>query len=155
MTKSLLALCLSLAATVPLAAQGRPLTVTGVRGLTFGTLLPGLPGTVSRSDPANSGQIDLTGEKLSNVQLSFTLPTVMTGPGGATLPLTFSSADAGYSASQAIGSQVAFDPRQPFVAALNKNGRGSVFVGGTAQPLASQRAGSYTATVILTVSYVP
>ena len=41
---------------VPLAAQGKPLTVTGVRGVTFGAILPGVPRVVSRTDPANSGE---------------------------------------------------------------------------------------------------
>jgi hypothetical protein len=71
------------------------------------------------------------------------------------MPLTFSSADAGYSQSQSIASQVGFDPRQPFTATLSNNGRGSVFVGATASPAANQRAGAYTATITLTVTVLP
>jgi hypothetical protein len=79
----------------------------------------------------------------------------MTGPAGAQLPLSFSSSDAGYSQSQAIGSQVGFDPKQPFTATLSNNGRGSVFIGGTANPTTGQRAGVYTATITLTVTVLP
>jgi hypothetical protein len=79
----------------------------------------------------------------------------MTGPAGAQLPLSFGSSDAGYSQSQAIGSQIGFDPKQPFTATLSNNGRGSVFVGGTANPTANQRAGAYTATLTLTVTVLP
>ncbi|HEV8305520.1 MAG TPA: hypothetical protein VGQ25_11195 [Gemmatimonadales bacterium] len=139
----------------PVRAQGRPLTVTGVRGITFGAVLPGVPRVIPRTDPANSGQLDIRGPNQIQVLLTFILPLTMTGPAGALMPLTFSSADAGYSQSQSIASQVGFDPRQPFTATLSNNGRGSVFVGATASPAANQRAGAYTATITLTVTVLP
>ncbi len=138
-----------------LGAQGKPLTVTGVRGVTFGAVLPGVPRVVTRTDPANSGQFDIRGLNRSNVLLTFILPLTMTGPAGAQMPLVFGSSDAGYSRVQAIGSQVGFDPKQPFTATLANNGRGSVFLGGTANPTANQRAGAYTATITLTVTVLP
>jgi hypothetical protein len=138
-----------------LQAQGRPLTVTGVRGVTFGAVLPGVPRSVARTDAANSGQYDLRGRNGSQVLLSFVLPAVMTGPVGALMPLTFGASDAGYSQSQTIGSQVGFDPKQSFTATLSNNGRGSIFVGGTVAPATNQRAGAYTATLILNVTALP
>ena len=135
----------------PLGAQGRPLTVTGVRGVTFGTVVQGVPRVVLRTDPANSGQIDIRGPQ-GPILLAFVLPGSMTGPAGALMPITFGSSDAGYSSTQAIGSQVGFDPKQPFNATLPNNGRASVFVGATATPATNQRAGAYTATIILTVT---
>jgi hypothetical protein len=140
---------------VPLQAQGKPLTVTGARGLTFGAVLPGVPRVVLRSDPANSGQYDIRGPNRNQVLLSFVLPVAMTGPAGALMPLSFGASDAGYSQSQAIGSQVGFDPKQPFTAMLSNNGRGSVFVGATANPTTNQRAGAYTATLTLNVTMLP
>ena len=86
-----------------------------------------------------------------NVQLTFSLPTAMTGPAGASMALSFGGSDAGYSVSQSIGSQVGFDPKQVFVGQLDKNGRVAVFIGGTALPATSQRAGSYTAILTLSV----
>ena len=139
---------------LPLQAQGKPLTVTGARGLTFGAVLPGVPRVVSRTDPANSGQFDIKGPK-GLVLLSFVLPGTMTGPAGALMPLSFGASDAGYSQSQAIGSQVGFDPKQTFTATIPNNGRASVFVGGTANPATNQRAGAYTATLILNVTVLP
>jgi hypothetical protein len=140
---------------VPLQAQRRPLTVTGVRGVTFGAVLPGVPRVISRTDPANSGQYDIRGSNRRQVLLSFVLPLSMTGPAGALMPLSFGASDAGYSQSQTIGSQVAFDPKQPFTATLSNNGRGSVFVGATANAATNQRAGAYTATLILNVTVLP
>ena len=139
----------------PLAAQGRPLTISGVRGLTFGAVLPGVPVVVTRTDPALSGQLDIRGPNRQQILLSFTLPLVMAGPAGAQLPLVFGSSDAGYSESQAIGSQIGFDPKQSFTATLANNGRGSVFIGGTANAAANQRAGAYTATLTLTLTVLP
>ena len=136
---------------VPLRAQGKPLTVTGIRGVTFGAVLPGVPRVVLRTDPANSGQIDIRGPK-GLVLLTFVLPVAMTGPGGALMPISFGAGDAGFSATQTIGSQVGFDPKQPFTGTLPNNGRASVFVGATANPTTNQRAGAYTATLILTVT---
>ena len=135
-----------------LGAQGKPLTVSGVRPLVFGTILPGIPRSVLRTDAVNGGEFDIRGPKLSNVQITFTLPGAMTGPAGATLPLSFGGSDAGFSAAQSIGSQVGFDPKQTFVGQLSKNGRASVYIGGTAQPNASQRAGGYAATLTMTVT---
>lgn len=141
-------------ATAPLAGQ-RPITVTGVQTLNFGTLLPGVPGTVVRTDPVNSGQFAVTGPHGTQAQLTFTLPSVMTGPLGATMPLAFGGGDAGYSQAQNIGSQVGFDPTQPFVVTFSQQGRGSVYLGGTARPAPAQRAGTYAATITLNVATFP
>jgi hypothetical protein len=140
---------------LPLSAQGRPLTVTGARGLTFGAVLPGVPRVVLRIDPANSGQFDVRGPGRSSILLTFVLPVVMTGPVGAQMPITFGSSDAGYSATQSIGSQVGFDPKQPFTALLPNNGRASIFVGATVNSATNQRAGAYTGTIILNVTVLP
>jgi hypothetical protein len=154
-TKLLLSILLLGGAPALRAQRGRPIRAQGVRALAFGTLLPGVPQPISRTDPLRSGQFDLTGQRFSSVQLSFTLPAVMTGPAGATLPLAFGGNDAGFSRSQSVGAQVGFDPRSPFLATLSNNGRGSVFLGGTAQPVTAQRPGSYSGTVTLTVVYFP
>jgi uncharacterized protein DUF4402 len=138
----------------PLAAQSKPLTVTGIRGVTFGAVLPGVPRVILRTDPANSGQFDIRGPK-GNLLLTFVLPIAMTGPAGAQMPITFGAGDAGYSATQAIGSQVGFDPKQPFTATLPNNGRASVFVGASVNPATNQRAGAYTGTITLNVTVLP
>lgn len=151
-----MAVALGFVAASELVGQGgRPLSVQGVRPLAFGLILPGVPEVVLRTDPVKSGRFDLSGERFAQVELTFTLPGQMIGPGGATMPLLFGSGDAGYSETQAIASQVAFDPNQRFVATLSRNGKGAVFLGGTVTPGAGQRAGSYTATITLTVAYLP
>ena len=136
-------------------AQGKPLNITGIHGLTFGVVFPGVPRVVSRTDAANAGQFDIGYAKFSPIQLTFTLPSAMAGPAGATMPLVFGASDAGYSSPETITSQVGFDPRVPFATTLDKNGRAAVFIGGRADPAPSQRAGAYTATITLTVLVLP
>lgn len=137
-----------------LAAQGNQ-GVTGMQGILFGDLLPGLPAQVLRTDPARSGQFELRGRRNGFVMLQFTLPAVMTGPGGASMPITFSGSDAGFSPQQSIGNQVAFDPRAVYVAQLTgAGGRAAVFLGATAQPAFNQAPGAYTGTITLTAFFL-
>jgi hypothetical protein len=132
--------------------------VTGIRPLAFGTLLPGVPATVLPTDPSYSGQFNLTGRNNESVQITFTLPSSMSGPGGATLPLTFGAGSAGYSAAGSTGSETSFDPSTTQTVRLTHNaggtGTGSVFLGGTASPSVTQRAGSYLGTVTLTATFL-
>lgn len=140
----------------PAAAQGhggRPLRVLGVRSLTFGSLIAGAPTSVLRTDPARSGQFDVTGQNGEVILVSFSLPSAMTGPGGASLPLAFSGTDAGFSQEQTIGDQVAFDPRTTYLGTMSKRGRASIFLGGTAMPAFNQPPGDYSGTVTLTIAY--
>ena len=150
MRASLTILSLAFGAALPLAAQQT--SVIGVRPLAFGALFPGVPRAVLRTDAANSAQFDLKGHPGGSASLTFLLPAVMTGPAGATLLLVFGGNDAGFSDSQSIASQVGFDPRTTYLATFTGN-RASVFLGGTANPSVSQRAGSYTGTVTLTVVF--
>jgi len=133
----------------------RPLTVQGTRSLSFGSLLAGVNKSVLRTDPINGGQLDISGPKNVQVLLTFTLPASMTGPAGATLPLSFGSTDGGWSPPQQVGTQIPFDPRLAFTAPLDQNGKVSVYLGGTAKPTANQKAGSYTGTITLTVVVLP
>jgi hypothetical protein len=135
------------------AQASRPLTVTGLRQLDFGTLFPGVPATVLRTDAAFSGAFDMRGTNRAEVSISMTLPAALLGPGGRTLPLQFTAGDAGYSQSNTIGAATAFDPRVPLVTRLANNGRLYVWLGGTALPASTQWPGDYNATVTLTAAY--
>lgn len=137
------------------AGQTQSIQVTGIQGVSFGSMVPGISKAVSRTDALNAARFDIKGAGSGRtVELQFALPAVLTGPGGASLPLSYTSGDAGFSAQQSIGSQTGFDPRTAFIALLSANGRGSVFLGCRASPAANQPAGSYSATLTLSVAYV-
>jgi hypothetical protein len=147
--------CLCLLAS-PAAAQehgGRQLRVLGIRGLTFGSLIAGMPSSVLRTDPARSGQFDITAQNGEVVLVSFSLPSAMTGPGGASLLLMFSGSDAGFSQEQTIADHVTFDPRTTYLGTMSQQGRASIFLGGTAMPAFNQPPGDYSGTVTLTIAY--
>ena len=154
MRASLTIISLALGAALPVAAQQNG--VTGIRDLAFGTVFPGLPSVVSRTDAVNSGRFDLSGKKSRDVQLTFGLPAVMTGPLSATMPLAFGADDAGYSPTQSVGNQtVTWDPRtsQTLTLPNTANPKVSIFLGGRVSPAVNQRAGGYTGTVILNVVF--
>jgi hypothetical protein len=136
-----------------LRAQGRPLNPIGRQNLNFGALLPGVRTTVSRLDPANTGQFEVRGRRLAEIEIILTLPAALVSVSGRTLPLEFGPADGGISNTNVIGASTAFDPRNPVVWRLPNNGRAYVFLGGSALPASNQPGGSYAATVVLTVGY--
>ena len=142
------------ASAAPLRAQGRPVAVIGgVRALSFGDVLPGVQTTVLATDPVRSGQFNITGQKFAEVEAWLTLPTQMTGPAGASIPLAFGPGSAGQSNTGAITDQIAVDPRTRFTLTLSGNGRGFVYLGGSLLPAVQQPAGPYSATITLTVAY--
>jgi hypothetical protein len=140
-------------AAVPLAAQGRQLSAVGQQDLNFGTLIPGVPVTVSRFDPANAGQFEVRGARLSEVQIDLTLPAYLAAGVNALLPLEFSSVDGGIATDRTVGGTQSFDPRLPVTVILPGNGKAYVYLGGTVRPATNQAIGPYSATITLTVSY--
>lgn len=128
-------------------------TVTGQQNLSFGNLVQGVPVSVSHTNGARAARFTAAaflGLGLS-MRLTFTLPASMTGPGGATVPLTFGSTDGGYSCSNNVNAQTQFDPRTPKSLPL-LCGAATVWLGGKASPSASQTAGNYTGVITLTVA---
>jgi hypothetical protein len=152
-TTALLLTALMLSSAAPARAQARPLNPIARQNLMFGTLLPGVRSTVSRLDPANTGQFEIRGQRFTEVEIVLTLPAALVSLTGRTLPLEFGPADGGISTTNVIGASTAFDPRNPVRWILSNNGRAFVFLGGSAVPTSTQPGGSYQATVVLTVAY--
>jgi len=130
------------------------LSANGAQNLAFGNVLPGVTTTVQPTDPARGARFDITGPSLAQVEVTFTLPAVLSAGGGATMPISFGPTSAGYTSSGSNGAQTAFDPRTPFRASLSLLGRGWVYLGGALSPPGAQSAGSYTAAVGMTVALV-
>ena len=157
---------------------GGTLSGTGVRSLEFGTLTPGVPLVIA---PLNSvsAKWRFTGIPNNNgagnryADLTFvSLPSTMSGPGGATLPIgtyqvrvglekngtdyyyfpatyTVSPASPGINPNPQINGGTT--PSAP--GAGGNNGRALVvYMGATVSPAAAQRAGVYEGTLTLTFS---
>jgi hypothetical protein len=145
----------------PLQAQRRPmpgheheepLTVEAVNDLWFGTVLPGIPVSVSPRDPRHSGQFEVEGPKDADVRIEFSLPAALVSDHGALLPVSFGPGDgfADFSRGTPWHGK-AFNPHSPLIRELGPNGRLFLRLGGTVKPVQTQSGGDYSATISMTV----
>ena len=141
-----------------------PLSGVGSRALQFGTIVPGTTNIVVQPRSSAGGEFRIKGVRnRKSIGISFTLPTVLTGPNGASIPLNFNGNYAGLceidaSGSCELASYFTWNPvttptfnDQP---TRYKPGRKvyayddyQVYLGGVASPSANQRQGSYTASI--------
>lgn len=125
----------------------------GRRDLTFGSVFAGVPTTVSRLDPGNSGFYRIQGRPGAEVSITFTLPPTLSSPNGTNMTVEFDAGDAGFAQDQNQPASMGFDPNATFTGHLGADGRAYVWIGGTVRPGPNQPAGDYEAGVVLTVSY--
>ena len=141
-----------------------PLTGAGTRALRFGVIVPGTTTVTVLPRTAQGGEFRITGVKnRKSIDISFTLPTQMNGPAGASIPLSFNGNYAGLCEIDTTGacdvaSYFTWNPvttpsfrDQP---TRYKPGRKvyaydqyEVYLGGVASPSATQRQGTYTASI--------
>jgi len=135
-----------LAAPMALRAQ----TVVGLQNLDFGAVIPGVPTIVAPTDAARAGQFRIGGVFIRNVTITFTLPTVMNGPLGATMPITFGNTDGGYSTF--FQANTPFNPNTPYNETVIF--AATIVLGGRVTPSPTQRGGSYSANIVMTVIFL-
>lgn len=136
---------------------------SGLRGLDFGTVTPGVPAEVLPTSPL-SGWFQLTNvSRNRDVQLTFSLPVVLTpAGGGAGLPVYFDGeyarscgngcqthtlAPTAVSATQHTAEAVHVRPGPPYGSNPTVI---DVYIGGRVEPTAAQPGGSYEGTIQLT-----
>jgi hypothetical protein len=141
-----------------------PLSGVGTRALQFGVIVPGTTSVTVLPRSRSGGEYRITGVRnRKSVDISFTLPTSLAGPAGATIPLDFNGSYAGLCEIDATGtcevaSFVSWNPvtTPTFhdTPTRYKPGRKvyayddyQVYVGGVANPSATQRQGHYTGTI--------
>jgi hypothetical protein len=141
-----------------------PLTGTGTRALQFGTIVPGTTSVTVLPRTSAGGEFRIAGVKSrKSVDISFTLPTRLNGPAGASIPLDFNGNFAALCEIDTSGvcelaSIVTWNPvSTPTFGdkpTRYKPGRKvyaydqyDVYLGGTASPSATQRQGTYTASI--------
>ncbi len=126
-----------------------PLTLTGTANLAFGNVFPGINKTVAAAD-ATSGRFTIAGNPGSQVSMTFTLPTNLTGPGTLAIATwtgehnnTNTTGGTGFTPSAAATrATLAATPGNRFL-----------FIGATVQPTVAQAAGAYSGTITLNVVY--
>lgn len=144
-----------------------PITASGIRPVTFGIVVPGTTVSVAPQSPqgAEFHIGGLLGRK--SVDITLTLPTVLTGPGGATIPLSFAGANAAACELDLLGicqtaSLVSWDPVATPTTRVRptKFGPGpkifvndqlALYLGASVSAPATQRAGHYTASASVVI----
>jgi hypothetical protein len=156
---ALLAACAALGMGVaPLRAQSRvvpvvpPLLALALNELSFGTVFPGVPVSVSAADARHAGLFQVQGPPGASVRVELVLPSALAADDGARLPLLFGPRDGFADFNGALGPLgVSFDPHAPVIGSLGDAGRLFLRIGGTALPARVQSGGTYRATIYLTV----
>ena len=142
----------ALAAFLPLLAPARlhaQVAVFPIQNLTFGTLRPGMPEYVDADDLARRAELQIVGS--GKVVITFGLPTSMTSPSGHHVALEFQKGDA-MLVTRDGAREKDFDPRKPKNFNIkDRDGGGTLCLGGMALPDASQPPGRYTAMITIQV----
>jgi hypothetical protein len=115
-------------------------------------VIVGIPSTVAPSHPTRSGQFRITAPVNTKVKVRLTLPSQLAGPGGAQLPINFSSNDAIAVGGWSGATPDNFNPKATKNLQFTGGTIYNVFIGGTVSPAANQSQGSYAATITLTVT---
>jgi hypothetical protein len=125
--------------------------VSTLRNLAFGTVSSGITTSVSKIS-VNAAQWTFSGTFLLGGSFQLTLPSTLTGPGTA-IPITFSATDGLRNTSNNPATGTTFNP--PTVQTVPIAALGTtvyVWLGGSISPPINQTPGTYTATVVLTVT---
>lgn len=135
------------------AGLGPQVQVTGQQNLTFGGgLYPGVARTVNPRTTATAARFLVSGLAAEDVNITFNVPTQLTGPGPG-LPIDTWRYCSGITTVQA---NCVLETTMPFTRTLTPTTPGQlwVWVGATARPTAAQRAGTYTGIIELVAAYV-
>jgi hypothetical protein len=141
-----------------------PLSGVGTRALQFGVIVPGTTSVIVLPNTPRGGEFRIAGVKnRKSIDISFTLPTQLTGPAGASIPLSFNGNYAGLCEIDTSGLCEAASyftwnpvttPSFRDTPTRYKPGRKvyqydayQLYLGGVASPAANQRQGTYTASI--------
>jgi hypothetical protein len=140
-------LAVLIAAVVPAEASAQVITM---RNLDFGTILSGTTSSIGKAS-ASSAQWRFAGTFALGGSFVLTLPTTLTGPGTA-IPITFSTTDGQRSTTNNPLTGASFNPHVSQTVAVLFSGTVYVWLGASVSPPLNQKAGGYTATVVLTTT---
>lgn len=133
-------------------AQNESISTTAVQGLSFGNFLPGTSLTVQpTSSTAAQWRITVLSPggstKNATVDIRFTLPPALTTTDGS-MPISFGMSMARI--VNADGTSTTFDPAAGLTFQVKTEA--TVFLGGTASAPGGQRAGPYSASIVMSAT---
>jgi hypothetical protein len=140
------------------------LAVSSTHDLVFGNVLQGVPKTADKTVIADAAVFQVTGAGGSEISMFLELPDFLwnsTGGDEDRLVVSFDATDAdldttaaGTPAAHGGGAIVDQDPYAlPDTPLGGADNILQIFLGGSVHPSVDQRAGSYTADIVLTVAY--
>jgi hypothetical protein len=140
------------------------IVVTAVQPLEFGNVYQGVPHAIAETDDDSSAIFNITGEAGAGINLQLILPEYLTlADGSDRMPVRFGATDAAVDTNAATPStMVAGDGwinQNPYIlpagAVIGDNGGANtrIYLGGEVNPSTNQKAGAYTADLILMVAY--
>lgn len=140
------------------------LAVSSTHDLVFGDVLQGVPHDASKILVADAAVFQVSGAGGSEISMFLELPDYLWNSAGGSedrLVISFSSTDAdidttaaGTPAVHGLGAIVDEDPYDlPDTELGGADNILQIFLGGTVHPSVDQRAGSYSADIVLTVAY--
>ncbi len=140
-----------------------PIVVTSTTSLVFGNVTPGVTKTVSRTATGidtTAAVFTISGDPGAGILVQFTLPEYMSATSGDRMQLLFSSSSctvdslAGTPAIPGAGAWIGVNPRAlPALKIGATNSSTSIYLGGKVIPQPRQTAGSYSADIVISVSY--
>lgn len=146
-----------------------PLTGVGIHALDFGMILPGTSAVTVNPQTNSGGEFRILGTKArKSVDISFALPSALTGAGGATIPLSFNGnfaalcevdestgvcVAASYTTWNPVTTPSFHDTPQRYQPGRKTYtyNEYAVYLGGLASPAGSQQPGHYTGTASVTI----
>jgi hypothetical protein len=141
-----LAACVAIAVPAAVPAQ----VVVSAQPLSFGDLIAGVAEVVSPADAIRRADVVLQGSTNGDVSVSLVLPAVLSSTNGQSIPLQFLPGDAVFQGF--TGQQQPLSLTGPTTVRLHRTREANLFLGGRALPAAGQRAGHYSATVVVVLA---
>jgi len=135
------------------AALGQNVTVNN--DLTFGSVFPSIPKTITKYTAGSACEFQITGTAGDEITIDFTLPTYMNAS-GYSMQMIFNETDCAIDTSASPDqSDPEFDDLDPWHTLTYRLGSSGmmVWLGGTVVPAQRQQQGSYTASIVITVQY--
>lgn len=146
LTTTLLAALLGGALSSAAAAQ----VVMPSQPLDFGQIIAGVTEVVPPTDVTRRGDITIQGTSTGDASLTLVLPTELQSPDGTMIPLQFLAGDVLFQQPQ--GGRIDVNLTGPTTVRLHNRRPGHLYLGGRAIPSVGQRAGSYSATIVVVVA---